>query len=486
MLIVIILLTQHILPLNQENFAALPFDLAFNTAVSFVTNTNWQNYSGETTMSYFSQMFALSVQNFLSASTGIAVAVALIRGITRKESEVIGNFWVDLTRVTLFILLPLSILFAIFLISQGVIQNILPYVQTISLEGINQTIPMGPVASQEAIKLLGTNGGGFFNANSSHPFENPTPLSNFIEAFSIFFLSTSLIFVFGNISKKYKDAYSILVAMLILFVLMLGVNYLSEKFGNPQITSIIGDSAMEGKEMRFGIASTSLFSTVTTAASCGAVNAMHDSLTPIAGMITILQMMLGEIIIGGVGAGFYGMILYVILSVFIAGLMIGRTPKYMGKKIEAPEMSFAVIAILLPSICILAFSAITLMIPSALESLSNPNSHGITQILYAFTSASANNGSAFAGLSGNTSYFNYALAFCMFVGRFGIIVLVLAIAGNLASKKIVPQDKGTLKSSGFMFIVLLICTILLTGALTFFPSLVLGPIVDHFTMMQMK
>lgn len=485
-LIVIILLTQHILPLNQENFVALPFDLAFNTAVSFVTNTNWQNYSGETTMSYFSQMFALSVQNFLSASTGIAVAVALIRGITRKESEVIGNFWVDLTRVTLFILLPLSILFSIFLISQGVIQNILPYVQTISLEGINQTIPMGPVASQEAIKLLGTNGGGFFNANSSHPFENPTPLSNFIEAFSIFFLSTSLIFVFGNISKKYKDAYSILVAMLILFVLMLGANYLSEKFGNPQITSIIGDSVMEGKEMRFGIASTSLFSTVTTAASCGAVNAMHDSLTPIAGMITILQMMLGEIIIGGVGAGFYGMILYVILSVFIAGLMIGRTPKYMGKKIEAPEMSFAVIAILLPSICILAFSAITLMIPSALESLSNPNSHGITQILYAFTSASANNGSAFAGLSGNTSYFNYALAFCMFVGRFGIIVLVLAIAGNLASKKIVPQDKGTLKSSGFMFIVLLICTILLTGALTFFPSLVLGPIVDHFTMIQIE
>lgn len=483
-LILVILLIQNILPFNTQNLDSVPFDVAFNTAISFVTNTNWQSYNPEVTMSYFSQMFALGVQNFLSAATGIAVAIALIRGITKKESGSIGNFWVDLTKVTLYVLLPLSIIFAIFLVSQGVIQNILPYIQSTTLEGVNQTIPMGPVASQEAIKLIGTNGGGFFAANSSHPFENPTPLSNFMEAFLILFLSTSLLFVFGNISKKHKDAYSILIAMIILFVFMLGVNYLAENFGNPQITGVIGDSAMEGKEVRFGIASTSLFSTVTTAASCGAVNAMHDSLTPIGGMVTMLQMMLGEIVIGGVGSGFYAIMIYVILSMFIAGLMIGRTPKYMGKKIEAKEMSFAIITILLPSVCILLFSAISLILPSVLKSISNPNAHGISQILYAFTSASMNNGSAFAGLNANTAYFNYTLAFCMFIGRFGIIVLVLAISGNLASKKIIPQDQGTLKSSGFIFIVLLICTIILTSALTFFPALVLGPIVDHFTMLQ--
>jgi len=482
MLVLGVLLTQHLLPLNPQGLPALSFELAFNTAVSFVTNTNWQNYSGESTMSYFSQMFALSVQNFLSAATGIAVAVAFMRGIIHKESESIGNFWVDIVRITLYILLPLSFIYALFLISQGVIQNFAPYVSAVTLEGANQSIPMGPVASQEAIKLLGTNGGGFFNANSAHPFENPTPLSNFVQAFSILFLPVSILFVYGKMSQKSGEGHSILIAMIVLFILMLGSHYVSEKFGNLQILGIVGESAMEGKEMRFGIASTSLFSVVTTAASCGAVNAMHDSLTPLAGMVTMVQMMLGEIVIGGVGAGFYGMMAYVILSVFIAGLMIGRTPEYMGKKIEAKEMTYTVIAVLLPGLCILLFTGLSLLIPNAISSISNPGPHGLSQILYAFSSASANNGSAFAGLSGNTLYYNYALAICMLLGRFGVIIPILAIAGSLARKKIIPFGKGTLNTQSALFITLLVATILLTGALTFFPSLALGPVIEHLMM----
>lgn len=479
-----VLLTQHLLPLNPQGLPSLPFDLAFNTAISFVTNTNWQNYSGESTMSYFSQMFALGVQNFLSASTGIAVATALIRGIIQKESETIGNFWADMVRITLYVLVPLCLVFALFLVSQGVIQNFSPYIQAVTLEGIEQTISMGPVASQEAIKLIGTNGGGFFNANSAHPFENPTAMTNFTQVLAILFLSTSLLFVYGKMSKKSGEGRSILIAMLVLFVIMLGVMYSAEKFGNPLISGISGESAMEGKEVRFGIASTTLFATATTAASCGAVNGMHDSFTPIGGLVAMLQMMLGEIVIGGVGAGFYGMMAYVILSVFIAGLMIGRTPEYMGKKIEAKEMTYTVIAVLLPGFCILLFTGLSLLLPTALTSVSNPGPHGLSQVLYAFSSASGNNGSAFAGLSGNTLYYNYALAFCMFVGRFGVIIPMLAIAGSLARKRITPQGKGTLNTQNGLFIALLVGTILLTGALTFFPSLALGPVIEHLLMLN--
>lgn len=483
-LVLVVLLTQHLLPLNPQGLPSLPFDLAFNTAISFVTNTNWQNYSGESTMSYFSQMFALGVQNFLSASTGIAVAVALIRGIIQKESETIGNFWADMVRITLYVLVPLCLVFALFLVSQGVIQNFSPYIQAVTLEGMEQTISMGPVASQEAIKLIGTNGGGFFNANSAHPFENPTAMTNFTEVLSILFLSTSLLFVYGKMSKKSGEGRSILIAMLVLFVIMLGVMYGAEKFGNPLISGISGESAMEGKEVRFGIASTTLFATATTAASCGAVNGMHDSFTPIGGLVAMLQMMLGEIVIGGVGAGFYGMMAYVILSVFIAGLMIGRTPEYMGKKIEAKEMTYTVIAVLLPGFCILLFTGLSLLLPDALASVSNLGPHGLSQVLYAFSSASGNNGSAFAGLSGNTLYYNYALAFCMFVGRFGVIIPMLAIAGSLARKRITPQGKGTLNTQNSLFIALLVGTILLTGALTFFPSLALGPVIEHLLMLN--
>lgn len=435
-------------------------------------------------MSYFSQMFALGVQNFLSASTGIAVAVALIRGIIQKESETIGNFWADMVRITLYVLVPLCLVFALFLVSQGVIQNFSPYIQAVTLEGMEQTISMGPVASQEAIKLIGTNGGGFFNANSAHPFENPTAMTNFTEVLSILFLSTSLLFVYGKMSKKSGEGRSILIAMLVLFVIMLGVMYGAEKFGNPLISGISGESAMEGKEVRFGIASTTLFATATTAASCGAVNGMHDSFTPIGGLVAMLQMMLGEIVIGGVGAGFYGMMAYVILSVFIAGLMIGRTPEYMGKKIEAKEMTYTVIAVLLPGFCILLFTGLSLLLPDALASVSNLGPHGLSQVLYAFSSASGNNGSAFAGLSGNTLYYNYALAFCMFVGRFGVIIPMLAIAGSLARKRITPQGKGTLNTQNSLFIALLVGTILLTGALTFFPSLALGPVIEHLLMLD--
>lgn len=483
-LVLVVLLTQHLLPLNPQGLPSLPFDLAFNTAISFVTNTNWQNYSGESTMSYFSQMFALGVQNFLSASTGIAVAVALIRGIIQKESETIGNFWADMVRITLYVLVPLCLVFALFLVSQGVIQNFSPYIQAVTLEGMEQTISMGPVASQEAIKLIGTNGGGFFNANSAHPFENPTAMTNFTEVLSILFLSTSLLFVYGKMSKKSGEGRSILIAMLVLFVIMLGIMYGAEKFGNPLISGISGESAMEGKEVRFGIASTTLFATATTAASCGAVNGMHDSFTPIGGLVAMLQMMLGEIVIGGVGAGFYGMMAYVILSVFISGLMIGRTPEYMGKKIEAKEMTYTVIAVLLPGFCILLFTGLSLLLPDALASVSNLGPHGLSQVLYAFSSASGNNGSAFAGLSGNTLYYNYALAFCMFVGRFGVIIPMLAIAGSLARKRITPQGKGTLNTQNSLFIALLVGTILLTGALTFFPSLALGPVIEHLLMLD--
>jgi len=407
-----------------------------------------------------------------------------MRGIISKESESIGNFWADMVRVTLYVLLPLSLVYALFLISQGVIQNFVPYISAVTLEGANQSIPMGPVASQEAIKMLGTNGGGFFNANSAHPFENPTPLSNFVQVFSILFLPISLLFVYGKMSQKSGEGRSILIAMVVLFVLMLGSHYISEKFGNPEISGIVGESAMEGKEVRFGIASTSLFSVATTAASCGAVNGMHDSLTPLAGMVTMVQMMLGEIVIGGVGAGFYGMMAYVILSVFIAGLMIGRTPEYMGKKIEAKEMTYTVIAVLLPGLCILLFTGLSLLLPDATSSISNPGPHGLSQILYAFSSASGNNGSAFAGLSGNTLYYNYALAICMFVGRFGVIIPMLAIAGSLARKKVVPFGKGTLNTQSALFITLLVATIVLTGALTFFPSLALGPVIEHLMMLD--
>lgn len=482
----LIQLLQGLLPFNPQRLTGVAPDLAWNTAVSFMTNTNWQAYAGETTVSYFTQMAGLTVQNFVSAATGLAVAIALMRGITRKTSQTIGNFWVDLVKGTLWVFLPLSIVLTLVFVQQGCIQNLSSYLTINTLEGANQTIAMGPTASQEAIKLLGTNGGGFFNANSSHPFENPTAFTNFLQMLAILVVPTGLVFTFGNMCGDKRQGYAIYAAMLLLFICVLGMVYTSESYGNPQLAQmgVVSPTAMEGKEMRFGIGGSSLFATVTTAASCGAVNAMHDSLTPIGGMFPMLQLMLGEVVIGGVGAGFYGMILFVILTVFIVGLMVGRTPEYLGKKIEAKEMKMAMLGVLIPAATILIGSAVSTMVEPGYSAVSNNGPHGLSEILYAWASTTGNNGSAFAGLNANSVFYNIGLSLSLLSGRFGVILPVLAIAGSLANKKIVPVSAGTFKTTGPLFIVLLAGVVIVVGALTFLPALALGPIVEQLLMLN--
>jgi K+-transporting ATPase ATPase A chain len=473
-------LTQQWLPFNPQHLSNVPFALAFNTAVSFTTNTNWQAYSGENTMSYFTQMAGLAVHNFVSAATGVAIAVALARGIVRKEISTIGNFWTDLTRCTLYILLPLSILIAVVLAQQGVVQTFDSYQTATTIEGAQQQIPLGPVASQIAIKQLGTNGGGFFGQNSAHPFENPTPLSNFVEVFVIFWLGSALVYMFGLMAKDRRQGWAIWAAMFALFLAGFATLWWAELQPNPALG--LTTPSLEGKEVRFGQFNSALFATVTTDASCGAVNMMHDSLTPLGGLVPFINMMLGEVIFGGVGAGFYGMLMFVLLTVFIAGLMVGRTPEYLGKKIEAREVTWAVIAVLAPAVVILCNSALTMLYPEALKSLNNGGPHGLSEVVYAFASAAANNGSAFAGINANTDWYNCMLAINMFVGRFAIIVPVLAIAGSLAQKKASPPSSGTFPTNGPVFTILLVSVVLIVGALTFFPVLSLGPIVEHFLM----
>ncbi len=473
-------MTQAWLPFNPQHLPNVSFALAFDTAISFMTNTNWQNYSGENTMSYFTQMAGLAVHNFVSAATGIVVAVALVRGLVRKQASSIGNFWADLIRCTLYILLPLSILIAVVLAQQGVVQTLDGYPTASTIEGAAQQIPLGPVASQIAIKQLGTNGGGFYGQNSAHPFENPTPLTNFIEIFVIFSLGSALVYMFGVMAGDRRQGWAIWAAMFALFLAGFATLWWAELQPNHALG--LTTPSLEGKEVRFGQFNSALFATVTTDASCGAVNMMHDSLSPLGGLVPLINIMLGEVIFGGVGAGFYGMLMYVLLTVFIAGLMVGRTPEYLGKKIEGREVTWAVIAVLAPAAVILCGSAVTMLYPAALNSLNNNGPHGLSEVVYAYTSAAGNNGSAFAGLNGNTDWYNYTLAINMFVGRFAIIVPVLAIAGSLAQKKASPPSSGTFPTNGPVFTVLLISIVLIVGALTFFPVLSLGPIVEHFLM----
>lgn len=480
-----ILRMQSFLPFNPQGMGAMPADLALNTAASFVSNTNWQSYSGETTLGYFAQMAGLTVQNFASAATGIVLAVALIRGFARRSAGAIGNFWADLTRCTLYVLLPISFLIALVLVWQGIPQTLSGYVDAATLEGGKQTIAQGPVASQVAIKMLGTNGGGFFNANAAHPYENPTPLSNFIQMVAIFVLGGALTNVFGRMVGDQRQGWAILAAMGVLFICGVALLYWAESAGNPLLTALGVDPAagnMEGKEVRFGVAASALFAVVTTAASCGAVNAMHASLTPLGGMVPLINMELGEVIIGGVGAGLYGMLLFAIISVFVAGLMVGRTPEYLGKKIEAREVKLTMLAILCLPLMMLGLTAIAVSVPAGLSSISTPGPHGFTEALYAYTSGTANNGSAFAGLSGNTLFYNTTLAAAMLVGRFFVIVPMLAIAGSLAVKKAVPTSRGTFPTDGPLFVSLLVGVILIVGGLTFLPALALGPIVEHLAM----
>jgi K+-transporting ATPase ATPase A chain len=479
------------LPLNPQGLPAVSADSAFNTAISFASNTNWQGYSGEATMSYLTQMLALTVQNFLSAATGIAVVFALIRGLAARSSASLGNAWVDLTRVTLYVLLPLSIVFALFLISQGVVQNLDAYLPVTTLQGgadAMQSIAMGPVASQEAIKMLGTNGGGFFNANSAHPFENPTALTNLLQMLSIFLIPTALCVMFGKLVGDLRQAGALLAAMTLIFVIVATGTIASEQQGNPLIAALGVDQAygmsqsggnMEGKETRFGIGASALFATVTTAASCGAVNAMHDSFTPLGGMGPMVLMQLGEVVFGGVGTGLYGMLVVALVAVFLAGLMIGRTPEYLGKKIEPFEMKMAAIALLAAPILTLVGTALAGVHPEGLAGLANPGPHGFSEMLYALTSGANNNGSAFAGLSANTPFYNTLQGVAMWFGRFAVIVAVLALAGSLAAKKRVPVTAGTLPTHGPLFVTLLVGTVVLIGLLNFVPALALGPIVEH-------
>ena len=478
-----VLRLQALLPFNPAEQGAVAPDLAFNTAISFLTNTNWQNYGGESTLSYLSQMLALTHQNFLSAATGIVLAMALIRGFSRASVRTVGNFWVDITRCTLYVLLPICIPYALFLVWQGMPQTLGSYVDATTLEGAKQTIAVGPVASQVAIKMLGTNGGGFFNANAAHPFENPTALSNFVQMLSIFVLGAALTNVFGRMIGNQRQGWAILGVMGVLFVVGIAVAYWAEASGTATLDALgITGGNMEGKEVRFGIVASALFAVVTTAASCGAVNAMHDSFTALGGMIPLINMQLGEIIVGGVGAGLYGMLLFVVLAIFVAGLMVGRTPEYVGKKIEAREVKMAMLAILVLPLMYLGWTAVAVVLPSAVASMGNAGPHGFSEVLYAFTSATANNGSAFGGLTGNTFFYNLTLATAMFVGRFMMIVPTMAIAGSLAGKKLVPPSAGTLPTTGGLFVGLVVGVILIIGGLTFFPALALGPIVEQVSM----
>ncbi|KQO71422.1 potassium-transporting ATPase subunit KdpA [Methylobacterium sp. Leaf88] len=471
---------QDVLPLNPAGQGSVAPDLAFNTAASFVTNTNWQNYGGESTLSYLSQMLGLTHQNFLSAATGIALAVALVRGFARASARTVGSFWVDLTRCTLYVLLPICVVYTLFLVSQGIPQTLGASIEATTLEGATQTIAIGPVASQVAIKMLGTNGGGFFNANAAHPFENPTALSNFIQIVSIFVLGAAMTNVFGRMVGDERQGWAILGAMGVLFLAGVLVTYASEAAGSSVLNGLgLAGGNMEGKELRFGIVASALFAVVTTAASCGAVNAMHDSFTALGGLIPMINMQLGEIIVGGVGAGLYGMLVFVIVAIFVAGLMVGRTPEYLGKKIEAREVKMAMLAILCLPLMMLGFTGLATVVAAGLAGPANAGPHGFSEILYAFTSAAANNGSAFGGLSGNTPFYNTTLAIGMLVGRFFVIIPALAIAGALAAKKTVPASAGTLPTHGGLFIGMLVGVILIVGGLTFFPSLALGPIVEH-------
>ncbi|GAW66701.1 potassium-transporting ATPase subunit A [Geoanaerobacter pelophilus] len=511
-----ILMLQGMLPLNPRKFPAFSWHLALNTAVSFMTNTNWQNYGGESTASYFTQMFGFAVHNFLSAATGIAVAIATIRGFVRRRVATIGNFYVDLARCTLYLLIPVSLVFAVFLVSQGVIQNFNGY-QTVPLlqatsyikPGLDAagnalkdaqgnsiaetvqvkevTIPMGPVASQEAIKELGTNGGGFFNANSAHPYENPTPLSNLVEAFLILLIGGSLTYTFGAMAGNTRQGWAILAVMLAILVTAAGALYWAETSGNPLVAKLGAHGVnMEGKETRFGVAGTSLFTSAATGTSCGAVNAMHDSMTPLGGMTPLSLILLSEVVVGGVGTGLYTMIAFVVIAVFIAGLMIGRTPELLGKKVEVREMWMSIIIVLTSGILVLIFSGLALVVPSAVSSMANPGAHGLSEVLYAFASMSNNNGSAFAGLNGNTIFYNVTGAIAMFLGRFAPIVASLAMAGSLAQKKFIPASLGTLPTDKIPFALWLTLVILIVGALTFFPALSLGPIVEHLIMLGGK
>ncbi len=474
---------QAVLPFNPAGQPAVGEDLSFNTAISFITNTNWQNYGGESTLSYLVQMLGLTHQNFLSAATGIVLGVALIRGFARASARTVGNFWVDVTRCTLYVLLPICIVYTLFLVWQGMPQTLGDYVEATTLEGAKQTIAVGPVASQIAIKMLGTNGGGFFNANAAHPFENPTALSNFVQMISIFALGAALTNVFGRMVGNQRQGWAILAVMGVLFLAGVAVTYWAEASGTSMMQALgLTGGNMEGKEVRFGIVASSLFAVITTDASCGAVNAMHDSFTALGGMIPMINIQLGEIIVGGVGSGLYGMLLFVVLSIFVAGLMVGRTPEYVGKKIEAREVKMAMLAILVLPLMILGWTAVAVVLPGPVASMANAGPHGFSEVLYAFTSATGNNGSAFAGLSGNTFFYNLTLASAMFVGRFFMIVPAMAIAGSLAGKKSIPPSMGTFPTTGGLFVGLVVGVILIMGGLTFFPALALGPIVEHLAM----
>ena len=484
---------QNVLPFNPQNFPAVGTDLAFNTAASFTTNTNWQSYSGESTMSYFTQMAGLAWHNFTSAGAGLGVALALARGFTKRGGpdgdRSLGNFWVDMTRSIVYILLPLSIVFALLLVSQGVIQNLKPYLDVATLEGGKQTIALGPVASQEAIKQLGTNGGGFFNANAAHPFENPTPFTNFLSLFMIFAIPSALTYTYGRMARSAKQGWAIWAAMGVLFLAGVAVCYGAEAHANPAYASLgveqhIGN--MEGKEARFGVAASALYATVTTDASCGAVNAMHDSFTPLGGLVPLVNIQLGELIFGGVGAGLYAILVYVVLTVFIAGLMVGRTPEYLGKKIEGKEMKLSMLYVLIFPLIILGFCAWAAVSPSGTSSLNNAGPHGLTEMLYAFSSGAGNNGSAFAGLNANTPWWNSTLGLTMLGGRFLMIIPVLGIAGSMVGKKVVPPSSGTFPTTGWLFTALLVGVIVIVGALTFFPALSLGPVIEHFQALQGK
>jgi len=480
LILYVLMRMQQWLPFNPAGQTAAAPDLSFNTAISFITNTNWQNYGGETTMSYLVQMLGLTHQNYLSAATGIALALALVRGFARHSVRTVGNFWVDVTRCTLYVLIPLCVPYALFLVWQGIPQTLSNYIDATTLEGAKQTIAIGPVASQIAIKMLGTNGGGFFNVNAAHPFENPTALSNFVQMISIFAIGAALTNVFGRMVGNQRQGWAILAAMGVLFIAAVVVCYAAEAHGNEALNALgLTGGNMEGKEVRFGIIASSLFAVITTAASCGAVNAMHDSFTAIGGMIPLINMQLGEVIVGGVGAGLYGMLLFVIVAIFVAGLMVGRTPEYVGKKIEAKEVKMAMLALLVLPLMYLGWTAVAMMVPSAVASMNNPGPHGFTEVLYAYVSQDANNGSAFAGLNGNTMFYNLSGAVAMFVGRFLMIIPAMAIAGSLAAKKSIPPSSGTFPTTGGLFVGLVVGVIVIVGGLTFFPALALGPIVEQ-------